>query len=59
MLTSYPLLLVGLLCGSSSFAKVTNKLPTSRTVVALRRKGDKRTSTSKTLVVLRRGHLCT
>jgi hypothetical protein len=36
-LTSYPLVLVGLSCGSSSFARVTNELPTSRTVVALHR----------------------
>jgi hypothetical protein len=35
-LTSYPLVLVGLSCGSSSFARVSNELPTSRTVVALR-----------------------
>jgi hypothetical protein len=35
-LTSYPLVLVGLSCGISSFAKVTDELPTSRTVVALR-----------------------
>jgi hypothetical protein len=27
MLTSYPLVLVGLYCGSSSFARVTNELP--------------------------------
>ena len=26
-LTSYPLVLVGLYCGSSSFARVTNELP--------------------------------
>jgi hypothetical protein len=39
-LTSYPLVLVGLSCCCSSFTRVTNELPTSRTVVALRRKGD-------------------
>jgi hypothetical protein len=39
-LASYPLVLVGLSCGSSSFAKMTDELPTSRPVVALRRKGD-------------------
>jgi hypothetical protein len=31
---------------------VTSELPTSRTVVALRRKGDERASTSRTLVAL-------
>jgi hypothetical protein len=35
--TSYPLELVGLSCGSFSFERVTNELPTSRTVAALRR----------------------
>jgi hypothetical protein len=35
-LTGYPLVLVGLSCGSSSFARVTNELPNCRTVVALR-----------------------
>jgi hypothetical protein len=39
-LTSYPLGLVVLSWGSSSFARVSNELPTGRTVVALRRKGD-------------------
>jgi hypothetical protein len=39
-LMNYPRVLGGLFCGSSSFAKVTDELPTSRNVVALRRKGD-------------------
>jgi uncharacterized coiled-coil protein SlyX len=33
----YPLVLIRLSYGSSSFAKVNDELPTSRTVVALRR----------------------
>jgi hypothetical protein len=36
-LTSNPLVLVGLSCDSSSVAKAIDELPTSRTVVALRR----------------------
>jgi hypothetical protein len=36
-LTSYLLALLVLSCDRSSLAKVTNELPTSRTVVALRR----------------------
>jgi hypothetical protein len=56
-LTSYPLVPVGLSCGSSSFAKATNELLTSRTVVSLHRKGDYRASTSRTEVALRRGYL--
>jgi hypothetical protein len=39
-LTSYSVVLVGPSCGSFSFAKVTDELPTSGIVVALRRKGD-------------------
>jgi hypothetical protein len=39
-LTSYTLVLVGLPCGSSSFAKVTNELPTSRNMISLHRKSD-------------------
>jgi hypothetical protein len=35
-ITSYPLVLVGLSCGCSSFARVTNELPISRTVVTTR-----------------------
>jgi hypothetical protein len=48
---SYPLALEGLSCDSSIFAKVTHELPTIRTVVALRRKGYQRASTSRTVVV--------
>jgi hypothetical protein len=56
-LTSYSLVLVGLSCGSSSFAKVIDKLPASRTVVAMRRKGDLQASTTRIVVTLRRVHL--
>jgi hypothetical protein len=49
-LTSYPLVLVELSCGSFSFARVTSELPISRTVVALHRKGDARVTNELLLV---------
>jgi hypothetical protein len=48
-----PLVGLWLLC----IERVTYELFTSRTVAALRRKGDLRASTSRNVVALRRGHL--